>query len=61
MSIRIHAPSVVLKPFTEPDTYARGEGWVNCYMSTCVIGMHLRHRATHIHDVTFGLITVLVL
>ena len=39
----------------EPDPYAGGEGLVNCYTSTRTIGMHLRHRATHICDVTIGL------
>ena len=37
-----------------------GEGLVNCYMSTRTIGMHLRHRATHIRDVTIRLIVLLV-
>ena len=45
---------------TEPDPYAGGEGLVNCYASTRTIGMHLRHRATHICDVTIGLIVLLV-
>ena len=44
----------------EPDPYAGGEGLVNCYTSTRTIGMHLRHRATHIRDVTIGLIVLLV-
>ena len=45
----------------EPDPYAGGEGLVNCYTSTRTIGMHLHHRATHIRDVTIGLIVLLVL
>ena len=40
----------------EPDPYTWGEGLVNWYTSTRTIGMHLRHRATHIRDVTIGLI-----
>ena len=46
--------------FAELDPYAGGEGLVNCYTSTRTIGMHLRHRATHIRDVTIGLIVLLV-
>ena len=56
----------------EPDPYAGGEGLVNCYTrggeglvncytSTRTTGMHLHHRATHIRDVTIGLIVLLVL